>query len=132
MSNLLGINTVSSSYLYWLQNNTNKLAGAAGLVQVHDSIDSLFAKEYIPLQPQFLFRDRMNAGRINWRQLMNVDMDKLVKEIDLSSLETLLNNITYANLDKEDMERLGDAHFVKLFRMSQLTIEYLLYTQDYF
>ena len=53
---------------------------------------------------------------------MNVDMDKLVKEIDLSSLETLLNNITYANLDKEDMERLGDAHFVKLFRMSQLTI----------
>lgn len=101
-------------------------------MQVHDSIDSLFAKEYIPLQPQFLFRDRMNAGRINWRQLMNVDMDKLVKEIDLSSLETLLNNITYANLDKEDMERLGDAHFVKLFRMSQLTIEYLLYTQDYF
>lgn len=59
-------------------------------------------------------------------------MDKLVKEIDLGSLETLLNNITYANLDKEDMERLGDANFVKLFRMSQLTIEYLLYTQDYF
>jgi zinc finger protein DZIP1 len=63
---------------------------------------------------------------------MNVDTDKLMKEIDLPTLETLLNNITYANLDREDLERLGDAHFVKLFRVSQLTIEYLLYTQDYF
>jgi zinc finger protein DZIP1 len=63
---------------------------------------------------------------------MNVDLDKVQKEIDLSTLEALLNNVTYANLDREDLERLGDAHFVKLFRISQLTIEYLLYTQDYF
>jgi len=52
--------------------------------------------------------------------------------MDLSTLETLLNNITYANLDRDDLERLGDQHFIKLFRVSQLTIEYLLYTQDYF
>ena len=63
---------------------------------------------------------------------MNVDLDRVVKEIDLSSLETLLNNITYASLDRDDIERLGDQHFIKLFRLSQLTIEYLLYTQDYF
>ena len=63
---------------------------------------------------------------------MNVDLDKVVKEIDLQTLETLLNNVTYANLDRDDLERLGDQHFVKLFRISQLTIEYLLYTQDYF
>ena len=104
-----------------------------GLIQVRDSIDSLFAKEYIPLQPQFIFKDRQSSGgRINWRQLMNVDLDKVTKEIDLQTLETLLNNVTYANLDREDLERLGDQHFVKLFRISQLTIEYLLYTQDYF
>ena len=102
----------------------------SGLIQVRDSIDSLFAKEYIPLQPQFMFKDRglQGGGRINWRQLMNVDLDKVQKEIDLSTLEALLNNVTYANLDREDLERLGDAHFVKLFRISQLTIEYLLYT----
>ena len=29
------------------------------------------------------------------------------------------------------MERLGDAHFIKLFRLSQLSIEYLIYTQNY-
>jgi zinc finger protein DZIP1 len=63
---------------------------------------------------------------------MNVDLERVTKEIDLQTLETLLNNITYANLDRDDLERLGDQHFVKLFRLSQLTIEYLLYTQDYF
>lgn len=89
-----------------------------GLIQVRDSIDSLFAKEYIPLQPQFIFKDRGTGGRINWRQLMNVDLDKVTKEIDLQTLETLLNNITYANLDRDDLERLGDQHFVKLFRLS--------------
>lgn len=102
------------------------------MIQVRDSIDSLFAKEYIPLQPQFIFKDRAAGGRINWRQLMNVDLEKVTKEIDLQTLETLLNNVTYANLDRDDLERLGDQHFIKLFRISQLTIEYLLYTQDYF
>lgn len=50
----------------------------------------------------------MNGGRINWRQLMNVDLERVTKEIDLATLETLLNNITYANLDRDDLERLGD------------------------
>jgi zinc finger protein DZIP1 len=63
---------------------------------------------------------------------MNVDLDRVQKELDLATLETLLNNITYASLDREDLERLGDQHFLKLFRVAQLTIEYLLYTQDYF
>lgn len=59
---------------------------------------------------------------------MNVDLDRVVKEIDLQTLETLLSNVTFASLDREDVDRLGDAHFVKLFRVAQLTIEYLLYT----
>jgi len=59
---------------------------------------------------------------------MNVDLERVTKEIDLSTLESLLNNVTYANLDRDDFERLGDQHFIKLFRVSQLTIEFLLYT----
>ena len=46
-------------------------------------------------------------------------------------MEGLLQNLTYAHLDRDDLERLGDAHFVKLFRLSQLSIEYLIYTQNY-
>ena len=29
------------------------------------------------------------------------------------------------------MERLGDTHFIKLFRLSQMSVEYLIYTQNY-
>lgn len=49
---------------------------------------------------------------------MNVDLDKVTKEVDLRSLELLIENITFATLDKDDFDRLGDSHFIKLFRMT--------------
>ncbi len=62
---------------------------------------------------------------------MNTNIEKITEEVDLKQLEGLLQNLTYAQLDREDLERMGDAHFVKLFRLSQLSIEYLIYTQNY-
>jgi zinc finger protein DZIP1 len=59
---------------------------------------------------------------------MNIDVERITTDVDLRTLETLLQNITYSLLDREDLERMGDAHFVKLFRLSQLSIEYLIYT----
>jgi len=55
----------------------------------------------------------------------------VIRDVDLRQLEQLLQNLTYAQLDREDLERMGDAHFVKLFRLAQLSIEYLIYTQNY-
>jgi hypothetical protein len=49
---------------------------------------------------------------------MNTDIDRIATDIDLRSLESILQNITYSHLDREDLERMGDAHFVKLFRLS--------------
>jgi len=49
---------------------------------------------------------------------MNADVDKIMSEVDLRALESLLQNITYSLLDREDLERMGDAHIVKLFRLS--------------
>ena len=62
---------------------------------------------------------------------MNTDVDKIISTTDLWQLEQLLQNLTYANLDREDLERLGDTHFIKLFRLSQMSVEYLIYTQNY-
>ena len=87
-----------------------------GFTSVRDSKDNLFASNLLPLPPKFAFQER--SGRINWRTLMNIDLDKINKEVDLKQLEALLQNITFAQLDKDDLERLGDAHFVKLFRLS--------------
>jgi hypothetical protein len=49
---------------------------------------------------------------------MNTDIDKIMREVDIRTLETLLQNITYARLDRDDMERFGDENFLKLFRLS--------------
>ena len=62
---------------------------------------------------------------------MNIDIDKIIRDVDLKQIENLLQNITYAHLERDDLERLGDAHFIKLFKISQMSIEYLLYTQTY-
>ena len=99
------------------------------IASVTDSKENLFSSSLMPLPPKFSFQER--SGRINWRALMNTDLDQIVSTVDLRQLEALLQNITYAQLDREDLERLGDAHFVKLFRLSQLSIEYLIYTQNY-
>ncbi|CDW86485.1 zinc finger protein dzip1l [Stylonychia lemnae] len=96
---------------------------------VRESKENLFASNLLPLPPKFSFQER--TGRINWRALMNTDLDKISKEVDLKTLEALLQNITFAQLDRDDLERLGDMHFIKLFRLSQYSIEYLLYTQNY-
>lgn len=62
---------------------------------------------------------------------MNTDIERIIRDVDLKQLESLLQNITFAQLDRDDLERLGDQHFIKLFKLSQLSIEYLLYTQSY-
>ncbi len=83
----------------------------------------------MPLPPKFKFSERQ--GRVNWRALINTNLEQVADQIDLRQLESLLQNITYAELDREDFERMGDAHFCKLFRLAQLSIEYLVYTQNY-
>ncbi len=41
-----------------------------------------------------------------------------------------LENITFCNLREEDLRFITDQHVVKLFRIAQLTIEYLLFAQE--
>ena len=105
-------------------------AGTNGLItSVSESRENLLFGHLMPLPPKFNFQARQ--GRVNWRLIMNTDIDQIISSVDLGQLESLLQNLTYANLDREDLERLGDTHFIKLFRLSQMSIEYLIYTQNY-
>lgn len=83
----------------------------------------------MPLPPKFAFQERQ--GRLAWRQIMNVNLETVRSEVDLRQLEGLLQNLTYAEFDREDIEKVGDANVVKLFRVAQMSIEYLIYTQNY-
>jgi len=79
--------------------------------------------------PVFMFRER--KGKINWRNIANLDVDDLIGRGDVRSLETHLSNITFSNIEKEDIETFGDATLLKLFRLSQYGLEYLLNCQNY-
>ena len=83
------------------------------IASVQDSKDNLFSSNLMPLPPKFQFQQR--EGRVNWRSLLNTDIEQVRQDVDLRVLESLLQNITFARLDRDDFERMGDAHFVKLF-----------------
>ena len=53
------------------------------------------------------------------------------EEADLGTFESLLENAAYAQLSQEEFQQLGDSHFSKLFRLGQMSTEYLMYTQNY-
>ena len=60
------------------------------IASVTDSKDNLFSSNLMPLPPKFNFQER--SGRINWRSVLNADLDKIIRDVDLRQLETLLQN----------------------------------------
>ena len=62
---------------------------------------------------------------------MATDLDKLEKEVDIKKLESQLQNLAFASLEGDELARMGDQYVGKMFRLSQMSIEYLIYTQSY-
>lgn len=79
--------------------------------------------------PSFMFRER--KGKVNWRNIASLDVDEMVGKGDIRTLESYLSNICFANIEEEDVERIGDVNLLKLFRLSQYSLEYLLNCQNY-
>jgi hypothetical protein len=55
-------------------------------------------------------------------------MDKVIREVDIDKVERLLHNVTYSQLEKPDLKRIADKNVIKIFKLGQLTTEYLLFT----
>ncbi len=51
--------------------------------------------------------------------------------MDIDTLEGITKNITFARIDTNDLRYFSEDTFVQIFRLAQLIIEYLLYTQNY-
>jgi zinc finger protein DZIP1 len=50
--------------------------------------------------------------------------------VDLDTLEKIVSIVAFGDIEAEDTRYLSELNFVKVFRLSQLIIEYLLYVQD--
>lgn len=76
----------------------------------------------------FYFRQR--KGSLNIRGLESIDLEKLIREVDIDLLQQNLEDLTFCDFSEQHLQFLSDRHIIKLFKVSQLIIEYLLYTQN--
>ncbi|KAL1790114.1 zinc finger protein DZIP1 isoform X1 [Sigmodon hispidus] len=82
--------------------------------------------------PFFQFRPRKE--NVDWRRLNTIDVDKLIGAMDILTLQENIMNITFCNLDNQKCPhcQLGvDPLLLKLIRLAQLTIEYLMHSQEF-
>ena len=79
-------------------------------------------------QSSFFFQQRQ--GKLDLRRIARIDLERVVEEVDIDVLQQHLENITFANVTASDMTQYSDEAFVRLYRLAQLTIEYLLNVQN--
>ena len=54
-----------------------------------------------------------------------------IRDTDLDTLEKVVGIVAFGDLDAEDTCNLTHLNFLRIFRLSQLTAEYLLHVQDH-
>ncbi|XP_051753327.1 cilium assembly protein DZIP1 isoform X2 [Ctenopharyngodon idella] len=83
------------------------------------------------IPPSFKFRARRES--VDWRRINAVDVDQVACELDFNALQEHITAVTFCNVEGERCHRCQspvDPALIKLFRLAQLTVEYLLHSQD--
>ena len=64
------------------------------------------------------------------KRISRINVERVIEDVDIDTLQSVLESIAFADLNVDDLAHYADDHFVKLFRLSQLIIEYLLNVQN--
>ncbi|NXV23676.1 DZI1L protein, partial [Cepphus grylle] len=81
--------------------------------------------------PPFRFQPRRLT--VDWRRFSAIDVERVAQEVDLAALQDHIASVTFCNLDRERCPHCGqpaDPILLKVLRMAQLSIEYLLHCQE--
>jgi hypothetical protein len=84
--------------------------------------------ESLLFHKSFYFQQR--RGTLDLRSISRVDIERIIREVDIDTLQSFLENITFSDLNSEELSLYSDECFLRLFQISQLTLEYLLNVQD--
>ncbi|KAL4618084.1 zinc finger protein Dzip1-like isoform X2 [Arapaima gigas] len=80
----------------------------------------------------FKFRPRRES--VDWRRISAIDVERVASELDVGILQEHIMGITFCSVEHErcpHCQNPVDPVLLKLFRLAQLTVEYLLHSQDY-
>jgi hypothetical protein len=75
----------------------------------------------------FNFKER--SGKLKWKEIMRIDLDSMIRANDISSLETYLENLIFSEVNENDIEIITESSTVRLIKIYQYILEYLLHTQ---
>lgn len=81
--------------------------------------------QVVSLDPSPSFRWCPRKMPMNWNLIQEVDVDAIVKNMDIDSLEYLVQHIAFANINNSDAQRFGSTETLKAFKLMQLGVEYL-------
>ena len=81
-----------------------------------------------PSHPPFHFDSRRT--RIDWRLLHSVDIAQVQARTDLNALDRVVDLVAHGDLEGEDVRNLSEVNFLKIFRLAQMMVEYLLHVQE--
>uniref|UniRef100_A0A8C0GZP4 DAZ interacting zinc finger protein 1 n=1 Tax=Chelonoidis abingdonii TaxID=106734 RepID=A0A8C0GZP4_CHEAB len=82
--------------------------------------------------PTFQFRPR--HGSPDWRRLSAVDVERVASELDVVALQEHLGHVTFCSAERllcPHCRGPADPLLLKLVRLAQLSIEYLLHCQEH-
>ncbi|MCI4375088.1 hypothetical protein PGIGA_G00105100 [Pangasianodon gigas] len=97
----------------------------------HQSRPPGLAMSGASVPPPFKFRTRRES--VDWRRINAIDVDRVASELDFQLLQEHIAGVTFCSLEGErclNCQSQVDPALLKLFRLAQLTIEYLLHSQD--
>uniref|UniRef100_A0A670ZX28 C2H2-type domain-containing protein n=1 Tax=Pseudonaja textilis TaxID=8673 RepID=A0A670ZX28_PSETE len=80
------------------------------------------------------FKFQLRRETVDWRRFSAIDVERVARELDLCTLQENINSVTFCNLDAEKCpycQQPVDPVLLKVLKMAQLTIEYLLHSQEY-
>ncbi|XP_037392433.1 zinc finger protein Dzip1 isoform X4 [Pygocentrus nattereri] len=79
------------------------------------------------------FKFRARRESVDWRRINAIDVERVACELDFQTLQDHITAVTFCNVEGERCPRCQsqvDPALLKLFRLAQLTVEYLLHSQD--
>lgn len=86
------------------------------------------------MTPAGAFKFRPRRESVDWRRINAVDVDLVVSQLDVDALQEHIGAVTFCSLDGERCQRCQspvDPALIKLLRLAQLTVEWLLHCQDF-
>ena len=87
-----------------------------------------FGISYIPyakLDVHAPFKFGARTAPIDWKAIRDININSIICRTDITSLSNTINNIAFTKVNND----VDNIHLVKVIRLAQLIIEYLLYSQ---